>query len=140
MVKDLRRLTCLFLACFLYGYSVTELNGIVDSVICSDSQQNEHFSSCLSTSLQVYGLINGAAFSCGGLVGSFVLASYLGKRWSNRKMISTVGFLSLLGQCLIALTPYVFFLAIGRFSTGLSAGLSVIYVSLILSYKYLITY
>lgn len=66
----------------------------------------------------------------GGLLGSLIIAPYLGNKegWNNLSRVAFSGFASLVGQVIIAMTPFSSLLFVGRFLSGISAGVAIVSV------------
>ena len=128
--KNLRTLAFLSLACFLYGWSVSSIGAVQNAAICHSRDDEPSRLECLSISDTSYSFAVGPFFATGGLIGSLLVAPYLGGRqgWSNLSRVAVSGFVSLLGQMIIAMTPFASLLFVGRLLSGISAGVAIVAV------------
>ncbi|TIB00639.1 hypothetical protein E3P96_02598 [Wallemia ichthyophaga] len=128
--RDIRTLGFLSLACFLYGWSVSSIGSVQNAAICQTGDVTRNRLECLNISDTSYSFAVGPFFAAGGLVGSLVISPYLGNRvgWTNLSRVAFSGFFSLIGQVIIAITPFASLLFVGRLLSGISAGVAIVAV------------
>ncbi|TIB73168.1 hypothetical protein E3Q23_03095 [Wallemia mellicola] len=127
---NLRTFLFLSLACFLYGWSVTAIGAVQNAAICQTGDISASKFECLAISDTSYSFAVGPFFAMGGLLGSLIIAPYLGNKegWNNLSRVAFSGFASLVGQVIIAMTPFSSLLFVGRFLSGISAGVAIVSV------------
>lgn len=109
---------------------MSSIGSVQNAAICQSGDDAPSRLECLSISNTSYSFAVGPFFATGGLVGSLIIAPYLGSRegWTNLSRVAFSGFISLLGQMIIAMTPFASLLFVGRLLSGISAGVAIVAV------------
>ncbi|ODO07145.1 hypothetical protein L198_00724 [Cryptococcus wingfieldii CBS 7118] len=121
---------------FLYGFAITSLNGIQDSVMCrrrpaAAFDEELGLSSCLAMTSSQFGLVV-SVFTLGGLAGSLVfhaISQKFGKTGSLRVSALSV----LIGSAVVGLAGNALVMGLGRILVGFGSGISTACIPLFLA-------